>query len=102
LRVQKLCLKEGQAVSEKSITRQQARLIGRAKNESSEAATPLGPALVTNSLCPGWERRTVCTPEGQIGNSSLGCSQAAICLDDAPGFVLNKNAGWIRRGRTRT
>jgi hypothetical protein len=61
--------KNQDAVSEKSITQQQAGLVRRAKNEPSEPLTWLGPALVANSLCRGQEKHTMHKPEVQIGNS---------------------------------
>jgi hypothetical protein len=56
-------------VSEKSIARQQAGLVRRAKTSCRNPAISLGPARVANSLCPGWAKRTMRESEGQIGNS---------------------------------
>ncbi len=58
------------AVSENSITRQQAVLVRRAKTSCRNPAISLGLALVANSLDPGQEKRTMRELEGQIGNSS--------------------------------
>lgn len=58
------------AVSENSITRQQAGLVRRGQKRAVGAPLiSLGPALMGNSLCPGQEKRTMCELEVQIGNS---------------------------------
>ncbi len=55
-------------MSEKSIARQQAGLVRRAKTSCQNPATSLGPALAANSLCPGQEEHTMRETEVQIGN----------------------------------
>ena len=60
------------AVSEKSIPRQQAALVGGIKTSRWNPATSLGPALVGNSLCPSQEEHTIRETEVQIGNSGIG------------------------------
>ncbi len=64
-------------MSEKSIPRQQAGLVRLAKTSCRNPATSLGPALVANSLCSGQEKRTMCQPEVQIGNSCAGINRHA-------------------------
>ena len=58
-------------MSEKSIPRQQAALVRRAKTSRWNLATSLGAALVETSLCPGKEERTMREREVQTGNSGL-------------------------------
>jgi hypothetical protein len=58
-------------VSEKSITRQRAGLVRRAKTNRRNIAILLGSALVANSLYPWQEKRTMPKLEIQIGNSGL-------------------------------
>ena len=56
-------------MSEKSIPRQQAGLVRRAKTSRRNPAISPGPALVANSLCRGQEKRMIRESDVQIGNS---------------------------------
>jgi hypothetical protein len=58
-------------VSKKSIARQRAGLVRRAKTNRRKTTILLGFALVANSLCPRQEKRTMPKLEIQIGNSGL-------------------------------
>jgi hypothetical protein len=60
-----------EAVSEKSITQQQAGVVRWAKTSRRDRVTSLGVVLVANSLCRWQEKHTMCEPKVQIGNSGL-------------------------------
>jgi hypothetical protein len=58
-------------VSEKSITRQRAGLVRRAKTNWRNSTMLVEFALLANSLCPRQENRTMPKLEIQIGSSGL-------------------------------